>query len=855
MSKATSPKRPAIYWDERSIKSLLSEPEILLEEEPWSSWVQQKGGLNAVYMLLRSFPLSERQRKTLHVLLNEPGASLQKYALLLHVSVATYVRYRTSLIKTLVTMLNAQSTGGQVETTETENRLSGSQTNLPYPHLPLIGRDKELETIQKLLTKDNVDLLTITGPGGIGKTRLALQVAVNLLNDFEHGAFFVSLASLTDPDLVAATIIQGLGLKTRDNQPASDLLKQFLQDRQMLLVLDNFEQVTDAARLLTELLAAAPELKILVTSQAVLHLYGEYEFSVPPLAVPDLNNLPTLDTLAQSPAVALFVGRAQAVKHDFKLTSENAPTVAEICVRLEGIPLAIELAAARVKLFAPTALLKELSHRLSLLAHKSADRSPRHQTLRSAITWSYQLLDTEEQILFAKLGVFVGGCTLDAAYTICSEAESPRPLLIDQLASLVDKSMLQHEPRPNGEPRFLLLEILREYALERLEIYGQTESVHGRHLAYFLHLVETIEPGHKEPNLTVWMRQLEEEHDNIRAALQWALDHKEMEAALKIAGAIWRFWQIHNHVEEGAKWMKVILDSSKGQKSLARAKALWGAGWLGMVMGSLGQSREYFEEGVIIARTLADKRYLGLSLHGIGAVARGQGDFERSRAAIEESLPLFQALNSTEDVAWTFEHLGVTALEQGDFEQSVSYLTQGLALFQELDQRWPCAEALTFLGHAALQQGEYALAQKQYEQALALYAELEDKLNIATISSYVGATLFRRGENQKAIELYKESLVLSHDMKDYWGLVWGIERLAEAAEKLGQPTRAVRLWGAADALRQINGMLWHPGFHSYYTEERFVSLKTALGKSQWDQFWAEGQALSVDDTIVCALET
>ncbi len=854
MSEAASPKRTHIYWDEQHIVSLLCEPEYLLGEEPWSSWIKQQGGLSAVHTSLRKLPLSEKQRKTLHALLSEPGASLQKYSLMLHVSVATYVRYRSSLTKTLVTVLNAHLLDKQPALDQTQVKLV-HQNNLPYQPMPLIGREKELELIQKFILRDGVNLLTITGPGGIGKTRLALQAATELLDDFEDGVFFISLASIIDPALVPTTILQTLGFATGENQPATDLLKNHLQNKHTLLVIDNFEQVASASSVLAELLKAAPNVKMLVTSQAVLHVYGEYEFNVPPLAVPDINNLPSLEILAQSPAVALFVSRAEAVKVDFSLTAENAPIIAEICSQLDGIPLALELAAARIKLFAPQALLRELSHRLNLLTHKSPDRAPRHQTLRNAVAWSFQLLAPEERALFTQLGVFVGGCTLDAVESICAVGESKLDVpVLEGLASLVDKSMLQHELRANGEPRFMLLETLREYALERLEINEQLGFFRKRHASFFLDFVESIEPGPKNPNLSAWMKDLEEEHDNLRAVLQWALENGEIEHALRVAGAIWRFWQIHGHVEEGAKWMSAILDRDEKQPTTARAKALWGAGWLGMVIGNLTQSRAYFEEGATIARALTNTHYLGLSLHGQGAVARAQGDFDRSRAAFEESLPLFKGLEDTENVAWTFEHLGVTAIEQGDFTQADSYLSQGLALFRDLDQRWPCAEALTFLGHAALQQANYAVAQKRYEDALAIYEEMEDKLNIATINSYVGATLFGRGDYVNSVRLYKENLRLSHELKDHWGLAWGMERLAEAAEKLDKPEHAARLWGAAASLRHVSGVLWHPGFHSYYTEQRFAALKSLLSEDRWNELWREGQSLSSAKVVDLALE-
>lgn len=848
MSK-TAFDKTQVVWDEEHVKILLSEPESLLVDEPWSSWIKKQGGLNAVRETLRNLALSEKHRLTLQAILSQPGASLQRYALLLHTSVATFVRYRTALVKALVAILNHPA--------EEKPSLPGARfnipNNLPQRQLRLIGREKELEALHHILRQENVGLLTITGPGGIGKTRLALQIATDLLTGFEDGVFFVSLSAFTNPDLVAPAILKTLGLSGAEGIPVPELLKSDLQDKHLLLVLDNFEQIVSAAPLLSQLLESAPGLKILVTSRAVLHVYGEHEFNVQPLMIPDLNQLPPLPELARLPAVALFLDRARAVKPDLDLTPENALSLAEICVRLDGIPLALELAAARTKLFSPQALLRELNQKFAMLVYKSVDHEPRHQTLRNAIAWSYQLLNAEEQVLFAQLGCFMGGCAVEAVEAVCLFEKGSGESALEDLSSLVDKSMLWHETRPSGEPRFTLLETLREYALEQLSLSGQIEAVYRRHLAYFLQLVETIEPGAREPNLPAWMNRLEEEHDNLRAALQRALEFGEDDIALRIAGAVWRFWQIHGHVEEGAKWMQAILERTTAQESVARAKSLWGAGWLGMVMGTLGQARVYFEEGANLSRRLGNQRYLGLSLHGLGAVARAQGDFTHSRTAFEESLPLFQALKNTEDVAWTFEHLGATALDQGEFEQAAAYIQQGLTLFRELGQRWPCAEALTFLGHAALQQARYNQAKQHYEAARAIYEELDDHPNIATLNSYIGAALFGLENYEQAVGLYKENLIISHSLNNYWGVVWGVERLAEAAEHSGQRMDAARLRGAADALRRLTGVLWHPGFHSQYNEPLFAALKAALGATEWERLWAEGQAMDIDGAVSYAL--
>jgi predicted ATPase len=848
MNETTFDKTQAI-WDEEHVKILLSEPESLLVDEPWSSWVEKQGGLNAVRETLQNLALSEKHCLTLNAILGQPGASLQRYALLLHISVATFVRYRAALVKALVAVLN--------HPTKEKHLLRDAEfsvpNNLPQRRLRLIGREKELEALQHLLRQENVGLLTITGPGGIGKTRLALQIAANVLSEFDDGAFFIPLSSITNPDLVVPTIIKTLGLSSAEGISAFSLLKSYLQDKHILLVLDNFEQIVSAAPLLGELLEAAPELKILVTSRAVLHIYGEHEFNIQPLLIPDLNHLPPLPELAHLPAMALFLDRARAVKADLDLTPENALPLAEICVRLDGIPLALELAAARVKLFSPQALLRELNREFSILAYKSVDHEPRHQTLRNAIAWSYQLLNVEERALFAQLGSFMGGCTLDAVEAVCVFEKGSGESTLEYLSSLVDKSMLWHESRPNGEPRFNLLETLREYALEQLSLSGQIESVYRRHMAYFLQLVEMIEPGAREPNLPAWMNRLEEEHDNFRAALQRALEFGEDDIALRIAGAVWRFWQIHGHIEEGAKWMQVILERTTVQESVARTKALWGAGWLGMVLGTLEQARTYFEEGAGLSRRLGNQRYLGLSLHGIGAVARAQGDFTHSRTAFEESLPLFQALKNTEDVAWTFEHLGATALDQGEFEQAAAYIQQGLTIFRELGQQWPCAEALTFLGHAALQQACYNRARQHYEEARAIYEALDDRSNIAALNSYIGAALFGLGNCEQAVGLYKENLITLHSLNNYWGVVWGVERLADAAEHSGQLMDAARLGGAASTLQRITGVLWHPGFHSQYHERRFAALKAALGEAEWERLWEEGRAMDIDGAVSCAL--
>src|SRR5215204_5645368 len=457
--------------------------------------------------------------------------------------------------------------------------LESSPNNLPLQHTPLIGREREVEEVCARLRSPGVRILTLTGPGGAGKTRVGLQAAAELLMEFEDGIFFVALAAIADPALVASTIARTLGLTESSTQPPEQLLKGYLHDRQTLLVLDNFEQVLESAPLLDELLSAAPNLKILATSRTPLRLYGEHEFPVPPLSLPDPGSLPPVEHLTRYGAVRLFVERARAVKPDFSLTEENAPAVVEICARLDGLPLAIELAAARTKLLPPRAMLDRLGDRLKLLTGGARNLPQRQRTLRSAIEWSYELLDAGEMTLFSRLAVFSGGCTLEAMEAIC-DAESELPMdILEGTSSLMDKSLLRQEEGAEGEPRFVMLETIHEYGRERLNKSGEAEEIRRLHAEYFLALAELGESKLRGPEEAKWLECLEIEHDNMRDALSRALDAEEAELALRLAGALWRFWWMRGYYDEGRRWLEAAL-AKDGRASAARAKALEAVGWL-----------------------------------------------------------------------------------------------------------------------------------------------------------------------------------------------------------------------------------------------------------------------------------
>jgi predicted ATPase len=590
-----------------------------------------------------------------------------------------------------------------------------SQTDLPAQLTPLVGRKQELEEVCALLRSEQTRLVTLSGPGGVGKTRLGIRVAEELAGEFADGVCFVPLTPVRKADLVLSSIARTLGLRELGEEPLSERLGEHLKDREMLLFVDNFEQVVDAGPQVADLLALCPHLKVLVTSREVLHLSCERVFPVPPLGLPDPKRLvEDSQIFSEYEAIAFFVERAQAFKPDFRLTEENAPVVAEICVRLDGLPLGIQLAAARLKLISPRAILERLRRRLRLLKGGPQDAPARQKTLRDAIGWSYELLG-EERLLFGRLSVFAGGCTLEAAEAVCDPREELTEEVLDLLGSLMDKSLLNRAESEDGEGRFWMLETVKEYALERLEAAGEEREARHGHAVYYLALAKEARPELTGPRQTEWYNRLEAEHDNLQAALSWSLERGDAQAALQMNAELWWFWYKRGYLSEGRRWLEEALGKS-ASPAPARAEALNGAGVLARNQSDYDQAQAWLEESLALWRELGDKRGAADVLINLGTVALDKGDYPQAAAFFDDSMPLRRELGDSWGLALALNNLGVTARAQNNLTEAVALYEECLELFRTLGDKASTAMALNNLGEVAEDQDEYERAAASYQE-------------------------------------------------------------------------------------------------------------------------------------------
>jgi predicted ATPase/class 3 adenylate cyclase len=705
--------------------------------------------------------------------------------------------------------------------------------NLPVQLTSFVGREREVADARRELLRKEVRLLTLAGPAGTGKTRLALQLAEDVLADFANGIFFVALARLAEPDLLASTIGEAIDVREVPGQPLLHTLKDALQTQEVLLVLDNFEHVMEQAPQVGELLAACPSLKVIVTSREVLHLSPERVLEVPPLALPDVQRPLSVEQLTGYDAVRLFVERAQAAQPSFSLTDDNAPAVIEICARLDGLPLAIELAAARVKLLPPQALLERLKleydHRQTILTGLVRDRPVRHQTLHSAIGWSYGLLRPSEQRLFAQLAVFSGGFTLEAAEAVCSSLLPASGVgsggeVLDGVASLMDKSLLRQEEGRAREPRFRMLETIREYALEQLRATGELETMQSRLADVLVSLAEQAEPQLTGPEQVTWLDQLEKEHDNLRAVLQWCAETSALELSLRLCAALWRFWSTRGYLGEGLRWLDAALARAEGP-TLLLARALNGAANLAREQGDYDRARGLHEQSLAISRQQGDGRGTAEALNNLGLIALYQGHHGVAQRHCEEGLALFREIDDQGGVAATLNNLGNLARERGDSDRAAALHKESLALRRALGDRRGIALSLNNLANVVLNQGDSWRAAALHEESLALRRELGDRAGVATSLNNLGNVARARGDYRAARAGYEESLALRRELGDKRRVAAALNNLGILERDQGDRERAAALLRESLTLRRELGD--RQGMHAALDNLRTLALRHA----------------------------
>lgn len=717
-------------------------------------------------------------------------------------------------------------------------------TNLPAPPTPLIGRAEEVAALLETL-RGGARLLTLIGPPGIGKTRLAIQVAAEIAPALADGACFVPLAPVSDPDLVAPTIMQALELADDADAPPARRLKEALRGRQLLLALDNFEQLQPAAGLVAELLAAAPLLTILVTSRGPLHLYGEHEWPVAPLALPDLQRLPEPESLAQIAAVRLFLERARAVQPALRLSAANSAAIAAICVRLDGLPLAIELAAARCRALAPQLLLERLSAPLDLLVGGPRDHTLRQQTLRGAIAWSDRLLSEGQRLIFAQLGVFVGGWDLAAAEALCGPEAGGPAAVGEALELLADVSMLRGAPGGDGAPRYGMLQAIREYALEQQAARGIAAELAGRHAAYYLDLAQTIEPQLKGAGQGALLDQLELEHDNMRAALGWALGQGDAGLSLSLCVALWWFWFVRGHLSEGRRWLTAALelDAARGrpeQAAPSRLGALNGAGVLAHDQGDYEAAARLLGAALALARQLGHQRGVGAALNNLGLVARSQGDYPRAAGHYAESLQSAEERGDEWAAAVALSNLGLVAAYQGHHAEAVDWYTRSLAIRKRMGDTRGLAILLNSLGESLQYAGEVDRAAALHAESLDLQRGLNDRAGMGDAWYNLGRVALLRRQWDEALRCLRACLALRRDLGDQRGIAECLESAAMALAAQERAPEAARALGAAHLLRELVGAPVPP--LDLPDHERLVArTRAALGEDRFAVAWVAGE--------------
>jgi predicted ATPase/class 3 adenylate cyclase len=642
--------------------------------------------------------------------------------------------------------------------------LDARPNNLPLQLTSFVGRDAEIEETARFLTEKR--LVTLTGPGGTGKTRLALEVANRVLPEFADGAFFVDLAPIADPEQVSPAICEVLSVREKPGSDLTDTLVSWLAGKELLLVLDNFEHLLEAAALVERVLVGVAEVRALVTSRTPLGLYGEQEQRVPPLTLPDLRHLPEAETLSRYEAVALFIERARAARSEFAVTDDNAPAVAEICARIDGLPLAIELAASRIKVLSPDAILARLSHGLDLLAAGARNLPERQRTLRAAIEWSYGLLDEPERRLFARLSVFAGGADLETIDAVANPGGDLGVDTLDALSSLVDKSLVRQMETEVGEPRFAMLETIREYAAERCELEWDGEATRRRHAEHFLALAEASEPHLTGEDQIAWLDRLDRDHENIQAALRWVTDTGEADRGMRATASMWRFWHLRGHVAVGRAWVERLLAFPLG-RTATRAKAEDTAGSLSYWQGDLPAAERHYREALAISRELGDRHGIARATYDLAFVPliRGTG-IEEGEQLLHDALELFEELGDEDRAAKAKGDLGLILMMRGDYHAALPVLEDFLSLARERGDMFRLSDGLLRVADAHRSLGDHERARRGYLEALEVTERANAPGGVATVLQIMASVDSDRGNHLRAMRLFGAGMAIAESTGD-----------------------------------------------------------------------------------------
>jgi non-specific serine/threonine protein kinase len=723
--------------------------------------------------------------------------------------------------------------------------------NLPLELSSFVGREREVAEVRQLLGDNR--LMTLTGPGGCGKTRLALAVAFEAVEVFEDGAWWVGLASLSDAALVPQAVRQALHVREQPNRPLPDTLVEALRDRKMLLVLDNCEHLVEAcAALVDGLLRFCQNLWVLATSREALGVAGETAWPVPPLSLPDPEDLPSLEELMRYEAVRLFSERSKAVGASFELDSNNAPAVARVCNRLDGMPLAIELAAARVRALSVEQIASRLDESARLLRSESRTADPRQRTLRATIDWSHELLSDKEKILFRRLSVFAGGWTLEAAEEVCVGEGVEKEEVLDLLTRLVDKSLVVVAEQ-DREVRYRLLETVRQYGVEKLEESGEEPEVRRRHAEFFLVLAEELEPAMWGAEEAAWLSRLEAEHDNLRAALSWAIEH-DAELGLRLAGALRWFWYWRGHYGEGRGWLDQALAKGSRASVAARAKALHAVGWMAHDQGDMDRAESAAEEGIELSKQAEIGGSYAASFRNLlGEASRHRGDYQQAMALLEEGTALYREAGDRRGVAWGLFLLGNTSSLRGNHERATAFYEEGLALCRALGGAQPLGDYLSHLGYEYLLEGDHERGAALNEEAAALLRNQGYRGGLQFALNNLGWAALVRSDHEQAATLHRESLVLCRELGDRLVASESIEGMACVAEIRGEVERAAKLFGAAQALREAVGYQQAPRVRAL-REPYLEDARSKLDAATWDAAFAEGCRMTLGEAVEYALK-